>query len=215
MKAYGYVRVSGRGQVEGDGFPRQIAAIKKYAAEHNIHVIKVFQEEAVCGATEWANRPAWLEMLAALNGCRTIIIEKLDRVARDLMVQEHIIADLRQRGIELVSVHEPDLCRDDPTRNLLRQIMGAIAEYDRCMVVLRLRGARQRMKAQTGRCEGRKPYGFRPGEAEVIRRMKELRAAGLGYDRIAETLNTEGLKPRAGARWWGRGVNNALKGVSL
>lgn len=215
MKAYGYLRVSGRAQVEGDGFPRQIAAIRKYAEDNNIRIVKVFREEALCGATEWDNRPAWLDMLAALNGCRTIIVEKLDRLARDLMVQEHIIADLRKRGIELISVHEPDLCRDDPTRNLLRQIMGAIAEYDRCMVVLRLRSARQRMKTNTGRCEGRKPYGFRPGEADVIEHMKELRAAGLGFDRIAEQLNAEGIKPRAGARWWGRSVNNALKGQTV
>jgi len=33
------------------------------------------------------------------NGVKTIIIEKLDRLARDLMIQEHIIQDLQRRGI--------------------------------------------------------------------------------------------------------------------
>ena len=46
------------------------------------------------------------------------------------MVQEHIIADLRQRHITIISALEPDLCVDDPSRKLMRQIMGAIAEYD-------------------------------------------------------------------------------------
>ena len=59
------------------------------------------------------------------------------------MIQEHIIQDLQRRGIALVSVAEPDLCSDDPTRKLMRQIMGAIAEYDKTMTVLKLRGARQ------------------------------------------------------------------------
>jgi hypothetical protein len=57
---------------------------------------RVFEERGVPGATEAGNRPAWVEMLATIldNGVRTIIIEKLDRLARDLIVQEHIIADL-------------------------------------------------------------------------------------------------------------------------
>ena len=45
----------------------------------------------------------------------------------------------------------------------MRQIFGAIAEYEKTMIVIKLRGARQRKKARTGRCEGRKPYGHYPG----------------------------------------------------
>jgi DNA invertase Pin-like site-specific DNA recombinase len=53
-----------------------------------------------------------------------VIIEKLDRLARDLMVQETIIADLRKHGFRLVSVAEPNLMANDPTRILVRQMMG-------------------------------------------------------------------------------------------
>jgi DNA invertase Pin-like site-specific DNA recombinase len=52
-------------------------------------------------------------------------------------------------------VTEPDLCSDDPTRTLMRQVLGAFFEYERSMIVSKLRSARQRMKARTGRCEGR------------------------------------------------------------
>lgn len=91
-------------------------------------------------------------------------------------------------------------------------VFGRLAEYERFTKFTSVfRAARQRMKAKTGRCEGRKPYGFRPGEQAVIERMRELRAAGMGYDRIAEQLNAEGIKPRRGVRWWGRGINNVLK----
>src|SRR5947209_9216023 len=130
------------------------------------------------------------------NGVRTILIEKLDRLARDLIIQETIIADLHRNGFELVSVAEPDLIANDPTRILMRQLMGAVAQYDKSQIVLKLRGARMRKRAKEGRCEGRKPYGFYEGEATAVERIKALRAEGLGFDRIAARLNAEGVPTR-------------------
>jgi len=211
-KAFAYLRVSGKGQVNGDGFTRQLTAIKKYAAEHQTKIAQVFREKGVSGTKDLENRPAFVEMMVALHsdGVKLVMVEKLDRLARDLMVQETIIGDLRKNGFDLISVLEPDLLQDDPSRKLFRQIMGAIAEYEKTMIVLKLRGARQRMKAKTGRCEGAKPYGTLPGEAAVTDRMKELRASGLGFDRIAAALNGEGIKPRRGKQWWGLAVNKVL-----
>jgi DNA invertase Pin-like site-specific DNA recombinase len=211
-KAFAYLRVSGKGQIQGDGFTRQLSAIKAYAASHDIKIVKVFREEGVNGATELENRPALMELLEALaaNGTKLVLIEKLDRLARDLMVQETIIGDLRKRGYELVSVTEPDLLQKDPTRVLMRQVFGAIAQYEKAMIVAKLRGARERVKAKAGRCEGRKPYGYFEGEAEILQRIRELRDEGLGYDRIAERLNAEGFKARTGGRWHGLVVNRIL-----
>lgn len=214
--AYGYLRVSGLGQVDGDGFTRQLQAIKKYADAKGLQVTKVFREEGVSGKTELEGRAALKEMLEALasNGAKTVIIERLDRLARDLMVQENIIADLRKRGFDLISVAEPDLCSNDPSRVLMRQIFGSIAQYDRAMTVAKLRGARERMRAATGRCEGRKAYGTRPGESEVIDRMKTLREGGMAVDKIAAALNTEDAKPRAGERWYPTSVYRILKAAN-
>jgi DNA invertase Pin-like site-specific DNA recombinase len=140
--------------------------------------VKVYREEGVSGTTDWENRSAFSEMMVALlaNGTRTVLIEKLDRLARDLMVQESIIADFKRKGLTIISVAEPDLCSDDPSRKLIRQILGAFSEYEKTMIVLKLRGARVRKRAANGVCEGRKPYGTRPGEAEVISRILSLRA---------------------------------------
>ena len=213
-RAFAYLRVSGNGQVKGDGFPRQLAAIRQYAKAHQIRLAKIFREEGVSGSTVATNRPAFTAMLEALhgNGITTIIVERLDRLARDLIVQETILADLRKHGFTLVSVAEPDLMANDPTRVLLRQMMGAVAQYDKSMIVTKLRAARMRKKARTGRCEGAKPYGYYPGEKAVIERMKALRAQGMGFDRIAQSLNEEGIKPRRGKRWWGLTVNKILTG---
>ena len=213
-KAFAYLRVSGRGQIEGDGFTRQLEAIKAYAKTHDIKPVRVFRDEGVSGTKDLENRPALLELMTALhsNGVKLVLVEKLDRLARDLMVQETIIGDLRKNRFELISVAEPDLLQDDPSRKLMRQIFGAIAEYEKTMIVLKLRGARVRAKAKTGRCEGAKPFGELPGETEVIERMKALRAEGLGFDRIAAKLNDERIRPRRGERWWGLTVNKIVTG---
>lgn len=213
-KVHAYLRVSGKGQVDGDGFPRQLKAIREYAAAHDLRIVNVYREEGVSGTKESADRPAWSELMTALhsNGVRVVIIERLDRLARDLMVQETIIADLRKNGFEVVSVAEPDLMANDPTRVLVRQMMGAVAQYEKCQIVLKLRGARLRKKAKTGRCEGRKPYGFFEGEAEVMNRIKALRAEGLGYDRLAARLNAEGVPTRTGKPWHGVVLNRILTG---
>ena len=151
-------------------------------------------------------------MLEALhgNGTKFVLIEKLDRLARDLMVQETIIGDLRKSGFDLISVAEPDLLQDDPTRTLMRQVFGAIAQYEKAMIVMKLRGARNRTKARTGRCEGRKPYGHYPGEQKVVERMKALRASGMAYDKLAEQLTTEGFATRKGTGWHGFSVQRIL-----
>jgi DNA invertase Pin-like site-specific DNA recombinase len=132
--------------------------------------VHIFREKGVSGTTDTADRPAWRSMLAEIlaDGVRAIVIERLDRLARDLMVQEYIIADCQKRGIVLLSTAEPDLCSSDPTRVLMRQILGAIAAYDKSMIVLKLRGARERKRAQSGRCEGAKPYGELPGEQDTL-----------------------------------------------
>jgi DNA invertase Pin-like site-specific DNA recombinase len=212
VKAFGYLRVSGKGQIDGDGFPRQREAIKRYAKDHGIRIVGWFEEKGVCGATDLEDRPALMAMLEALvsNGTKLVLIEKLDRLARNLMTQETIIGDLRKRGFDLVSVTEPDLLQNDPTRVLMRQIFGAIGEYEKAMIVAKLRGARQRMRARTGRCEGRKPFGTQPGETDTLERLIALRTQGLGYNSIADTANAEGLKPRKGRQWYASTVRRIL-----
>jgi hypothetical protein len=83
----------------------------------------------------------------------------------------------------------------------MRQIFGAIAECEKTMIVLKLHGARQRARARDGRCEGAKPFGSLPGEAEVLQRIKAMQAAGeTGYS-IANRLNAEGIVSRLGTKW--------------
>jgi site-specific DNA recombinase len=210
--AFGYLRVSGDGQVDGDGFPRQRAAITKWAAEHGVTIVRWFEEQGVCGATDLDARPAWQEMMQALvsNGTHTVVIEKLDRLARDVRVQENLFASLSRLGFELISASEPDLGSTDIYRVAMRQMLGVFAELDRKSIVLKLKAARDRKRAQTGRCEGAKPYGMLDGEQSILDRIKSLRESGSNYESIAKTLNTKHLKTRSGGKWYPATVRRIL-----
>lgn len=198
MKACAYLRVSGQGQLDGDGFARQEKAARDYAKAHGIEIVGVFREEGVSGTKE--ERPALARMLVDLeengHGIKTVIIERLDRLARDLMVQEAIIRDFQKNGFDLISATEgADLLAEDPTRKLVRQVFGAIAEYDKEITVLKLRAARERKRAKVGKCEGRK--SIKEVNPETLALIKTLRRKPRGgtrktYPKIAAELNAAG-----------------------
>jgi DNA invertase Pin-like site-specific DNA recombinase len=213
IQAVGYVRVSGKSQIDGDGLERQRLEICQYADAHGIQVTEWFRELGVSGAKAGEDRPAWTELMLRVSrdGVRTILIERLDRLARDLMVQETVVADLVRRGVTLISALEPDLCKSDPTRTLLRCFVGAIAQYDRAMLVLKLRGARERVKARTGRCGGHYPYGHYPGEAEVLAQIRQRHRSGECPDAITRSLNASGFMARSGRPWKAMVVGRIVK----
>lgn len=77
-KAHAYLRVSGKGQIKGGAFTRQLKAIKEYAAAHDMKIVNVYREEGVSGTKELGNRPALLELVTALhsNGVMLVLVER-------------------------------------------------------------------------------------------------------------------------------------------
>lgn len=211
-KVFGYSRVSGQSQVDADGFVRQELAIRALCAEKQLELVAIYREEAVSGTVDGMHRPKWVEMLLQMekDGVNTIVIEGVDRLARALMVSEYIISDLERMGITLLSSREPDLCASDPTRVLFRHIMAAIAQYDKNMIVLKLKAARQRKKVATGRCEGRKPYGYYVDEVDKLSAMRHMKSMGADFSTIAFRMNGAGMSPRINSYWSERMVKRIL-----
>jgi len=212
VKAVSYIRVSGAGQIAGDGPERQRRAINKYAKAHGMVIDESFADLGVSGATELADRPALATLLDRVesNGVKIVLIERADRLARDLMVQEVTLDAFSRAGVRVVTSEGYDLtagdAAKDPTRKLIRQVLGAVSEFDKNIVVLKLRAARERKRRQTGRCEGRKPYGHHPAEQAIIAKMKALRRKPRGgrrmsFAKIADQLNADGFTNRAGRPW--------------
>ena len=108
-----------------------------------------------------------------------MLVERADRVARDLMVSEVILGQFRQAGVRVIAVDsgtDLTVADDDPTKTMIRQILGAVSQFEKSVIVHMLRAARERKKRKDGRCEGRKPFGHHPGEQMVIERIRDLGA---------------------------------------
>jgi len=218
--AVGYLRVSSKGQIRGHGFERQRDEIKRHAKKNGYTIIEWYQE-AYTGTAE--DRPEFLRMIEDLlsNGCRTIIIECMDRFGRRSMVSEQLLALLIRKDIAMISamtgqnITEDVQDEDDPWKKFIVQIQNNIAELDKRLLVRKLRKAREAKKTKTGRCEGRKPYGYYPGEEEAIKRIKQLNRKPHGEKRmgcraIARQLNKEGISTRSGVPWSDTQVKSIL-----
>jgi len=210
-EVFGYKRVSGKGQVEGDGPERQQEAIEAFCRAHGLKLVEVAFDGGVSGTVDGMERPEFARLLemcqnGTLGHSGAIVVERLDRLARDLMVQEVLLAECRKNGVAVYAADHGELvdlasCEDDPTRKVCRQIMGAIAEFEKTSTVLKLRAARQRAKAKDGRCEGRKPYGFNECERSVLQIMLERFAEYEDYQDAADWLNNLGMTTRSGTLW--------------
>src|SRR5499427_5875049 len=93
----------------------------------------------------------------ASNGAKTIIVESPDRLARDLAVQLAGHDMLKALGLSLIPASAPDFFTEEtPTAVLVRQVLGAIHQFEKASLVAKLRGARERKRAAGHKVEGRK-----------------------------------------------------------
>jgi len=173
--AVAYFRTSSAANVgsDKDSLKRQREAVLSFAKAKNLKVVREFYDPAVSGADPIQNRPGFGELLQYItgNGARTVLVENASRFARDLAVQIAGHDLLKDRGIELIPVDAPDHFTDEtPTAVMVRQILGAVSEFEKASLVQKLRKARERKKAETGRCEGRSPV-----PDVVVREAKRLR----------------------------------------
>jgi len=161
-KAFAYLRTSSAANVgeDKDSDTRQQEAIQRFADRSGFEIVGTFYDAAVSGADHITDRPGFTSVLEAIagNGVRTIIVETANRFARDLMVQEVGYRQLGDLGITLIAADSPNSFVDDtPTAILIRQVLGAVAQFDKAMTVAKLKGARDRKKKMTGaKVEGRK-----------------------------------------------------------
>ncbi len=210
---FGYIRVSSLGQVEGDGFPRQLDAIKKFARSKRLKIVEVYKDEGVSGTECGFDRPGLSDMMIALksNGVRIVLVSDASRLARDLMIQEVILADFRKHGITCFesSGSELTVSDGDPTRILIRQVLGAVSQFEKSNLVQKLAAARKRIRRTSGKCEGGPSYVQIKHPA--IERIMELRKQKLTLKDIAEKLNGEGIKPMRGEKWFAMQICRIVK----
>jgi len=221
MQVYSYLRVSGKAQIEGDGFPRQRAAIEAWAAMEGATVVEEFVEEGVSGETDWNQRPAFQELIGTVlgNGVRVIVVENLTRLARSVGVQDTILTFLASREVSLISADTAENITEamasDPMKKAIIQIQSVFSELEKNSLVRKLRAARKRKRDAGEQVEGRRPFGFNRSERATITRMRELRAEGESFNAVAHVLDVEGHptrdgKAKKGRKWRGGTVRRIL-----
>lgn len=184
VRAFAYLRTSSAANIgeDKDSGHRQLHSIETYAKRAGVELVGTYHDEAVKGSDPIDSRPGFAAMLEALeaNGTKTIVVETTNRFARDLMVQEVGYAMLRARGIDLIAADSPTSFLDDtPTARLIRQVLGAVSEFEKAMLVAKLRGARDRKRRTGVKVEGRKSIAEqRPETIELARSLARARPKG-------------------------------------
>jgi len=226
MKLTGYLRVSTDRQAdEGLGLDVQERAIRAWAKAAGHKVVAWRKDEGISGSNGLDTRAALAEALEDVSQRRTfgIVVYRLDRLARDLIMQETLLREIRKLGGEVftTSAAEAEYLTDDdsdPSRKLIRQILGAVNEYERAMIALRLRSGRALKHQRGGYAYGGPPFGWRAegkalvadnAEQGVLDRMRQDRAEGASYASIAASLNADGIPARRGS-WHPQTVSRAL-----
>ena len=227
MKVVAYTRVSTDKQAEeGLGLDVQRDAIRAWAKSVGHKVVEWTSDEGVSGSNGLDERTGLLDAFSTISTGRAkgLVIYRLDRLARDLIVQEQLLAELWRMGAVVYSTSAAESGYllddpDDPSRRLIRQVLGAVSEYERSMIRLRLRSGRARKASTGGFAYGAPPYGYRaehgelveaPDEQEAVSLARSLHAEGASLRFIASELSARGHRPRRSHRWHPEVVRHLL-----
>jgi DNA invertase Pin-like site-specific DNA recombinase len=156
-------------------------------------VVEWFNDPAVSGADPIEARPGFAALLDRIegNGVRLVLVEDASRFARDLIAQELGLLMLTRRDVRVLTASGDDMTdTSDPSRIVMRQVIGSFAQYEKARLVAKLKAARDRKKAATGKCGGRKTYAeIRP---DVVALARELRRQRMSLRKISAELAARG-----------------------
>ena len=219
-----YARVSSEQQAETHTIASQVAALRERVATDGLTVSEAMQflDEGYSGAT--LVRPALerLRDVAAAGSVDRLYVHSPDRLARKYAYQVLLVDELRRAGVEVVFLNRA--LGQSPEDDLLLQVQGMIAEYERAKIIERhRRGKRHAARAGVVHVLSGAPYGYRyvtkyegggqaryeiiPDEARVIRQV----FAWVGHDRltigeVCRRLTQAGEATRTGKTRWDRSV---------
>lgn len=231
-KIIGYCRVSTDNQKEEGTISLQRNALAEYAKLKSYDLVQVFEDEGVSGGLE--DRAGLASLFTFLEETtekiEAVLIFKLDRLARDLYIQEHLIKKLEALDVGLISTKEANLASDDPMRKAFRQFMGIVSELEKSFITMRLSGGRiSKIKTKQQFAGGGVALGYNSigkdlvideAQAETVKQIfKMKRHKRMGLREIARELNEQGVATARGGRWYAGTVkyilNNSIYGGEM
>jgi DNA invertase Pin-like site-specific DNA recombinase len=212
-KALGYARVSTDEQaIKGHGLEIQRRAIRDYCKASGLQLVDIVADEGLSGSNGLDHREGLATLLARIerHEASVLVVYRLDRLARKLYVQLTVIERLEKANARVVSVSEPDVDGPDELRELIRNILGSVAGYERAVIRGRMMSGKAAKIASGGYGGGRPPFGWRaegkelvpePREQEAIALVRQLADEGLSSRQIAARLEEAGHRPKVGDHW--------------
>jgi len=220
-KVIAYCRTSTEGQRDRETIELQVESLTKYTDKNNLEICAWFKDDGVSGGLE--SRPELIKLMKYLEenpDIEAVLIYKLDRLARDLYIQEGLIREFSKLNKQVISTLEPDLDGNDPFRKAFRQMLGVFAEFEKAMIGLRMKNGKYSAVAK-GKWHGGSIYGYDSDkngkltinnyESEVVKRiflMKKRQHKGL--TEISQILNTENVKTKLGGKWYASTIKAIL-----
>ncbi len=222
MRAAIYARVSTERQERDQTIDSQLSVLKQWSDAHGYELSEehIYTDEGYSGSR--LDRPGLDRLRDAVGegSFNVLVVLSPDRLARKYAYQVLLLEELHRRGCEVVFVQHP--VSDDPNDQLLLQIQGAIAEYERALLSERFRRGKLQ-KARSGQYLGGKaPYGYCyipkrdgiPGhlvvdetEAELVRTLyRWLIEEQMTIRQILKRLNFGPWYPRSGKHPWSPSV---------
>lgn len=211
--AVGYIRVSTDAQAGEDrfGIDSQKEQIVEYAAENEIAITKWYVDR-ISGVK--AERPELDKILYEDDvenpPIELVVVAKSDRLSRDINLYFNYKFVLGRKNIKLISVQE-DFGSMGAFAGVLEALTMCIAEQERINIAKRTGGGRKTKSKAGGYSGGKPPYGYKSvggqlvivdSEAEMVRRIFDLRNDGLTFADIADVLNDENYRTRIGKRFY-------------
>lgn len=139
-----------------------------------------------------------------------VVVAKSDRIARDIKLYYYFMMLFEKKGMQLISATEEVVNDDTGLGNVYRSLMLFVAEQERKNITRRTSGGRAIKAARGGYSGGRPPYGYKPiggvltivdSEAEVVRKIFEMKKDGSTYQQIVDCLNGMGKTNRSGSKF--------------
>jgi site-specific DNA recombinase len=218
-----YARVSSDRQAEEGTIESQLASLQTYCDHHDyaIDADMIFIDDGFSGATLARPGLDTLRDQAMVGAIDEILVLAPDRLARNHAHQLVLIEEFKRLGVEILLINRP--IADSPEDQLLLQMQGVIAEFEREQILERSRrGKLHRAKQGQVSVLAGAPYGYvymaagatgqaryevHPQEADMVRRIFTLYVEeGLSMTAMANRLTAEQIPTRRGASQWHRSV---------
>lgn len=142
---YGYARVSSRKQIDGNSLESQSEQLKEYGC------VEIFVEQFTGMKTD---RPEWNKCKAKLKKGDTLIVTKLDRIARSASKGIELIDELLEEGVR-IHILNMGMLDNTPTGKLIRNVMFSFAEFERDMILERTKEGKEIARTRPDYKEGR------------------------------------------------------------